>query len=406
METAITLKKEAIAPQVKENKPLKKAKFIFGLELMWVEIGIRLNIIALVIRFFKNPFTILNVLRKLDQNRRAMLGNQRLIKLAKVGQKYYWDLYTPGWKSVAFENAIIGEINRIQPIKSFPTNRLTNAFVAITKKCPLQCEHCFEWENLNKKEVLTDTNLETIIHKLSKIGVSQIQLTGGEPLMRMDDILPIVEKYPHIDFWFLTSGYNLTLDKAKKMKKAGIAGIVVSIDHYIPDFHNQFRGNPNSFSMAINAVSNAINEEINVALSICVSKSFVNEADLMNYMEFARELGVTFVQILEPKSIGHYQGLSVTLEKKHFEILDNFFLKMNYDPAFINYPIISYHGYYQRKAGCFASGNRNIYINTDGDINACPFCPSKVGNAISDDILLTINQLEKRGCGSYNNVKF
>ena len=79
---------------------------------------------------------------------------------------------------------------------------------------------------------------------------------------------------------------------------------------------------------------------------------------------------------------------------------------MNYDPAFINYPIISYHGYYQRKAGCFASGNRNIYIDTDGDINACPFCPSKVGNAISDDILLTINQLEKRGCGSYNNVKF
>lgn len=406
METAITLEKEKLLLQSPLKNPTKKAKLIFGLNLILVEFGIRLNIIALVFRYFKNPFTFIKILSKLDRNRRKMLGNHRLVKLVNVGQKYYWDLYTPGWRSVAFENAIVGEINRIKPINTIHPNRLTNAFVAITKKCPLQCEHCFEWENLNKKEVLDIFNLDTIIHKLSKIGVSQIQLTGGEPLMRMEELFPIIEKHPTIDFWVLTSGYNLTLEKAQKLKKSGIAGVVVSIDHYSPDIHNKFRGNPNSFSWAKEAVRNAINLEINVALSICVTKEFVNEVDLMNYMVFAKDLGVSFVQILEPKSIGHFRGLDVQLEKFHFELLDDFTLKMNYDTEYLDYPIVCYHGFYQRKAGCFASGNRNIYIDTDGDINACPFCPSKVGNAINDDMMLIINQLAKSGCGTYNNSSF
>ncbi|MFN5878801.1 MAG: hypothetical protein ACK44B_08040, partial [Flavobacteriales bacterium] len=84
---------------------------------------------------------------------------------------YYWRLNIPGWNSPHFKGFLYAELNRLKP-HSESTNRLLNAYVAITKKCPLKCEHCFEWNNLNKPEVLHDEQLDQIISKLQQIGTS------------------------------------------------------------------------------------------------------------------------------------------------------------------------------------------------------------------------------------------
>ncbi len=378
-------------------------RIISGIHKELIQLIVRIAIIKVVMKNYKKPLQALQIVKAFNLMRRKILGDKRINKVACVDGKYYWDLYTPGYGSKAFDNFFQGEASRIISLPK-KTNRFTNIFVAFTKKCPLQCEHCFEWDALNAQEKLSLIDIKNIIQKFQDKGTAQIQLTGGEPLMRVNDIVEILKSAkPETEFWILTSGYNLTQENAKKLKHAGLTGIVVSLDHFDPALHNQFRGFKNAYEWVQAAVKNSNAANLVTALSICVTKSFVSESNLSKYAELAKGMGVSFVQILEPKAVGHYKGKDVLLLSEHEKILEDFYLKMNYEREYSKFPIITYHGYHQRQIGCFGSGNRNLYVDTDGDLHACPFCQTKMGNALASDLDILINKLETRGCHDFKS---
>ena len=381
-------------------------KLLIGYKKELAELNIRLELFKIVFKHFKNPITCFKVLNELDKLRRLVLGERRLKKIAKVNGQYYWDLYTPGCGSKAFRKYIEGEINRFKYIGS-TANAYTNVFLAITKKCSLKCEHCYEWENLNKKENLQIDDLISIVQNLKEEGIGQIQFSGGEPLLRINDLLEIMKRSSSsIEYWINTSGHKLTASNSRLLKSNGLTGAVISLDHYDKDLHNKFRGNDKSFDWAIEGIKNAQDNNIVTALSICVTKAFISEENLMKYAELARELKVSMIQILEPRAVGHYKELNVNLEDKDLKLLEEFYLKLNYDKAYSAYPIITYHGYHQRRLGCFAGGNRSFYIDTDGDIHACPFCQQKMGSALPGQFKNSTEALSKRGCHAFKGVQF
>jgi MoaA/NifB/PqqE/SkfB family radical SAM enzyme len=203
------------------------------------------------------------------------------------------------------------------------------------------------------------------------------------------------------DFWVLTSGLKLTDDNAKKLKLAGLNGVMISLDHFDPEKHNEFRGFKDAYYWVENGVQNAIENQLVVALSLCATKDFTTRDNLMIYANLAKKMGVSFIQILEPRAVGNYSGKEVSLSTEQISLLDNFYLEMNYNPKYKNYPLISYHGYYQRRQGCYASGNRSFYVDTEGDINACPFCQKKTGNVLDDNFDDSIIELQNMGCQQF-----
>ena len=380
---------------------VKKQKMITGVRKGIVQFLYRLTIVGIAVKSYKNPWNWIAVPLALIEKRRRNIGQHQLYKFANVAGRYYWGLYTPGWKSTSFKNFIASEMNRIVPIKQ-KTNRFVNTYVAITKKCSLQCEHCYEWENLNKKEVLSAEQLNKIIATLQEQGVSIIHLTGGEPLLKMELITMILNNADKsTDFWVLTSGLKLTDENAKKLKASGLNGIMISLDHYIPEKHNEFRGFKDAYYWVENGVQNAINNNLVTALSICVTKDFVNYENLMNYAELAKKMGVSFIQILEPRAVGHYKDSDVDLTEEQMKLLDDFYIEMNYNPKNKDFPLISYHGYHQRRLGCYGSGNRSMYVDTDGDLNACPFCQKKSGNILEDNFSESLENLQSLGCQKF-----
>ncbi len=366
-------------------------------------LSFRLTIIGIAIKSYTNPWYWFYIPLTLIKLRRKNLGQHYLIKLAYVNERYYWGLYTPGWNGIPFKNFIASEMNHISPVKQ-KVNRFINAYVAITKKCSLQCEHCYDWENLNKKETLSSEQLKNIVAKIQERGVSQIHFSGGEPLLKVDlliDILNSAKK--ETDFWVLTSGFKLTSDNAKKLKAAGLNGVIISLDHFDPEKHNQFRGFKDAYYWVEKGVQNSIDNQLVVALSLCTTTDFTTLDNLIAYTNLAKKMGVSFIQILEPKAVGHYSGKEVSLSEDQIRLLENFYLEMNYNPKYKEYPLISYHGYYQRKQGCYAAGNRSFYVDSDGDLNACPFCQSKTGNVLDDDFDHSILKLQNSGCHQFDS---
>ena len=156
----------------------------------------------------------------------------------------------------------------------------------------------------------------------------------------------------------------------------------------------------------MNAVHNAQEQNLVITLTICVTRAFTSWDNLIKYAELARRLKVSFIQLLEPKAIGHYEGKDVFLDDSHFGLLDKFYLTLNFDPAYNNYPVIIYHGYHLRRVGCFSGGNRTLYIDTEGYVNACPFCHTKnfnIKDAIKTEMDVSAS-MKKTGCQKYENA--
>jgi MoaA/NifB/PqqE/SkfB family radical SAM enzyme len=385
MQTAIHVPVKAASAkyylkQVKDEIEITKSQHPGRLEasIVWFLIKLRIFWHACVV--LKSPKKIWKTFRALITLRNTVTGGN-LKKIYKVNGKYYYNQYTPGWPSKAYDKLIQSELRRhADPINV--TEGLSFIFFAITRKCPMRCEHCFEWDNLNQKESFTKDDLFKVIDIYQKQGVLQFHFSGGEPMVRIKDLLELIEyTSKKSECWVLTSGFNLTKENAQLLKKAGCKGIVVSIDHYIPELHNMFRGNNHAFEVAVNAVKEARLAGMVTSLSVCATKIFIDAGHMMPYMDFAKSLGVNFVQVLEPKNVGHYDNKDVLLMPHHIDELETIFKKMNYNPAFKNYPTMLYHGYHQRKVGCF-SGSRSIYIDSAGDVHACPFCHTKSYNII------------------------
>jgi MoaA/NifB/PqqE/SkfB family radical SAM enzyme len=234
---------------------------------------------------------------------------------------------------------------------------------------------------MHDPEKLSLTHLKSIVNQFEEKGISSVFLTGGEPLSRYDDLLELVRYVSRkCQVWIFTSGFGLTEKRCAELKKAGLIGALVSIDHFDESHHNEFRGHQTSFSKAVDGVKNAQKAGLLTALSVCITREFVSKKNLKAYMDFAKELGVAFVQFFEPRLEGKFEKNGELLSAKQVQLVEEFFLTFNDDPKNVEYPTIIYQGYHQRRKGCHGAGKRYLYIDSNGSINACPFCPNKIGN--------------------------
>jgi MoaA/NifB/PqqE/SkfB family radical SAM enzyme len=325
------------------------------------------------------------------------------LKAIKHEGKLYFNCNIPGLPFPNFHNKLlsIGDSTNPQGLE-----HLGIVQIGFTKKCPLNCEHCYEGKILNQPESLSLAEHQLIVSKLQESGVPMIQFGGGEPLNRYDDLIVVLKGAKKVsDFWIYTSGFGLTLEKAKSLKKAGLSGVSISLDHYNETKHNEFRRNQKSYAKAIDAIKFAQEAGLLTALTICVTRDFCSVDNLEKYHQLAFKLGVPFIQLMEPRATGNYEGKNVMLEPEHFRVLEKFYISRNSDVKYSHLPIVQYTGYQQRQKGCAGAGNKYIYIDTEGFIHSCPFCRNKKSHFLYGDINKDLVELKKEGCDLIHSSK-
>jgi len=391
-----------IAERVSGTVRSRPLQLVSGIRGHLVRFRFRVYVLASALTIYRDPLIAHKVLRGLINKKRATEGSLQNPRRVKADGRYYWSVSTPGWPSEAFNRYLRYEMNRIQPFTS-AENLLQTMIWSITTRCPLACEHCYEWNNLSAKESLSLQDLKDILRKFQKYGITNIQLSGGEPLSRFDDLIDLLNSaQTGTDFWILTSGFGLTAEKASSLKQAGLKGIVISLDHWKEEEHNRFRKHEKSYSWVFEAARNALAAGLVVSLSLCATKSFITFENLSRYLHLAQVNGISMIRILEPRETGHYQGQDVELEEAQIRLLESFYLRSVCDPLFRNSPVIEYVAYHQRRIGCFGAGDRYLYIDSKGDIHACPFCQNPVANALTDPVESSLARLREVGCHKYH----
>ena len=84
------------------------------------------------------------------------------------------------------------------------------------------------------------------------------------------------------------------------------------------------------------------------------------------------------------------------------------YVRKGYKQTFISYgedfPTMMYHGFHQRRVGCYL-GSRSVYVDSAGDVHACPFCHNKSYNII-DLVRNDVSQLpaKENKCPQFGKI--
>ncbi len=122
--------------------------------------------------------------------------------------------------------------------------------LSLTDKCNLRCTYCMPAEGLewlSKQAVMTKDEIVRIVRiGVNSLGVRELRLTGGEPLVRADlvDIISgIRADHPDLPISMTTNGVGLD-KKAAALKAAGLTRINVSLDSLHEETFTQLTRRP------------------------------------------------------------------------------------------------------------------------------------------------------------------
>jgi radical SAM protein with 4Fe4S-binding SPASM domain len=139
----------------------------------------------------------------------------------------------------------------VEPILRAPLN----VEWEITKECNLQCRHCYTSAGKKEpKELSTDEAISMINH-LDAVGISDITISGGEPLLRKDlEVIINHLKELELPFILYTNGILLNAERQSSLKKAGVHAISLSLNGTTKKTHNYVH-NANTYDIIMKRIN-------------------------------------------------------------------------------------------------------------------------------------------------------
>ena len=124
---------------------------------------------------------------------------------------------------------------RREPLEDGHGRSIGDLRVSVTDRCNFRCQYCMPAEGmrwLEREEVLRFEEIARLVRLFAEMGVEDVRLTGGEPLVRREfpTLVRMLAALPGLrDLSLTTNGYLLERD-ADALAAAGIGRINVSID--------------------------------------------------------------------------------------------------------------------------------------------------------------------------------
>jgi len=102
------------------------------------------------------------------------------------------------------------------------------------RRCNLSCTYCNEFDS-SSEPVITAEMLHRI-DLLASLGTAAITISGGEPLLHpeLDEIIRRIRSHGMLAA-LITNGYLLTPNRIKRLNRAGLDQLQISIDNVKPD---------------------------------------------------------------------------------------------------------------------------------------------------------------------------
>ncbi|MEB3256437.1 MAG: radical SAM protein [Synechococcaceae cyanobacterium] len=253
--------------------------------------------------------------------------------------------------------------------------------LAVTDGCNARCGHCSFYEGVDdpQRPLLSLPELRRLVHDAQELGVSILNLVGGEPLLRPDlaEIIASVDKSLSTVVLF-TNGWHLAA-RARELRRAGLDSVYVSLDAADAERHDALRGTAGLFARAVAGLRAARRAGLSVGISATLTPEAWADGELERLVLLARQIGAHELLVFDALPCGRLRHRDDLLEGGDWvEAMVRSAERWNADPR---YPGVVFSAWISshRSVGC-SCGTSYLYLSPYGDVMSCDFNHAIFGN--------------------------
>ena len=236
-----------------------------------------------------------------------------------------------------------------------------------TSACNLKCTGCWAADYGNKLN-LTYEELDDVITQGKEIGVYFYLFSGGEPLVRKDDIIRLCEKHNDCVFTAFTNGTLIDEEFADEMLRVKNFAPAISLEGF--DKATDLRRGKGVFDKVIKAMKILHERKLVYGISCCYTSANYKDITSDEYLDMIRENGAYFTWYFHYMPVGNDASPDLLLNPEQREFVYNRIRKYrSTHPLFA----IDFQNDGEYINGCIAGGRRYFHINANGDAEPCAF---------------------------------
>jgi GTP 3',8-cyclase len=203
--------------------------------------------------------------------------------------------------------------------------------ISVTDRCNFRCSYCmpldkYEW--IDRHEILTFEEITRLARLFLDLGVEEIRLTGGEPLLRhgLENLVAQLATLDGLKDLSLTTNASLLTEKAPALVQAGLKRINVSLDTINAEkFQRMTRQNDltNALSGLFAAARNGLKP---IKINSVIERG-VNDDDIIELVEFSRQNGfqIRFIEYMDVGNSNNWVSERMVSKKEILERINAFF---------------------------------------------------------------------------------
>lgn len=253
-----------------------------------------------------------------------------------------------------------------------------------TSACNKNCKGCWSAEYGHKLN-LTYEEMDDVVNQCVKLGTHFFMFTGGEPLIRKDDILRLCEN--HRDCTFLAYTNSTLVDRkfCEDMKRVGNITLALSIEG--TEESNDYRRGDGSYGEVMKAMELLKESGCLFGISVCYTSKNIEYVTSEDFIDLMIEKGVKFGLYFNymPLGSGAVPELIPSPDQRIY--MYKWLRKMRNSETGKPMFVMDFQDDGEYVGGCIAGGRRYFHINSAGDIEPCVFIHYSDSNIRTHTIL-------------------
>jgi MoaA/NifB/PqqE/SkfB family radical SAM enzyme len=236
-----------------------------------------------------------------------------------------------------------------------------------TSACNLRCKGCWATEYGYKLNLTLD-EIDDIVNQGEEMGTFMYIYTGGEPMVRKDDLITICERHPNSYFLSFTNGTLIDQKFCDDMLRVKNFIPAISIEGF--EESTDARRGEGTYQKIMNAMDLLTANRLPFGVSCCYTSQNIDTIATDEYIDFLIEKRALFAWFFAYMPVGknYVKELLVPTEKreKFFHCVREW---RKTKPIFT----MDFMNDAEYVGGCIAGGRRYLHINANGDVEPCVF---------------------------------
>ena len=253
-----------------------------------------------------------------------------------------------------------------------------------TSACNLHCKGCWAAEYGHALKLSLD-EMRSIVKQGRALGTHFYMLTGGEPLIRKDDIVTLAKENPECTFLIYTNATLVDEKLCRDIKKCGNITLALSIEGTKES--NDDRRGEGSYSRTLKAMELLKREKILFGISICYTRKNVEAVTDDAFLDKMVDLGVKYALYFNYMPVGHDADKELIPTPMQRKYMYYFMKKMRNGKTGKPIFVMDFQDDGEYVGGCIAGGRNYFHVNSNGDIEPCVFIHYSDSNIRTDTLL-------------------